>query len=221
MDNVSPVQGLTYVMVDYENVQPSVIRFAMQPETHFIVFVGHQQDRVNFGLASVLQPLGERAQYVKIHGIGANALDFHIALFIGKISACDPNASFVVISNDKGYDPIIQYLNANGTKIERHAMPAELKPTSQPKHQVPTKSRHCKREGHIKRITRALVAMYPNVPKDKKGLEGVIRSTGGHEPLSNKEMKGIVFQLNHRGLVNTHGKQVVYNVINTKLKKSA
>ncbi len=54
--------------------------------------------------------MGDRAEYIKMSGNGPNALDFHIAFYIGKISEQDPTAYFHIISKDKGFDPLIQHL---------------------------------------------------------------------------------------------------------------
>jgi polyphosphate kinase len=54
--------------------------------------------------------MGDRAQYVKITGDGKNALDFHIAFYIGQIAAKDPHAFFHVISKDKGFQPLVEHL---------------------------------------------------------------------------------------------------------------
>ena len=47
MSNFIQGKEITYVMVDYENVQPSISHFITHPQTHFIIFVGHQQDNVH------------------------------------------------------------------------------------------------------------------------------------------------------------------------------
>lgn len=222
MRNNIPVLGQTYVMVDYDNVQPSVTKFARRPETHFIIFVGHQQDRVNFDLASILQPLGERAEYVKVHGTGSNALDFHIVLFVGKITQRDPSAAFIIMSNDKGYDPVISYLNASGTKIERQSVSVATESKKAKVTRLPYRKPTSKRESHIKRITRALGAMSDHRPKDRKGLAGVIKSTSECEGgISNKELKRVMYLLTSRGLVSAQGKRLTYHIGNTKFKQTA
>lgn len=55
--------------------------------------------------------LGPRAEYVRISGHGSNALDFHIAYYIGQLAAADPTAYFHIISKDTGFDPLIQHLD--------------------------------------------------------------------------------------------------------------
>ncbi len=99
-----------YVLIDYENVQPEAM--AVLGEEHFkvIVFVGANQAKVTFDVASALQQMGDRAEYVKITGNGSNALDFHIAYYIGKLASIEPDAYFHIVSKDSGFDPLIQHL---------------------------------------------------------------------------------------------------------------
>lgn len=74
------------------------------------VFVGATQSKLFFELATAMQQLGERAEYIKIAGVGKNALDFHIAYYIGRIAAEQPETFFHIISKDTGFDPLIQHL---------------------------------------------------------------------------------------------------------------
>ena len=86
-----------YVLIDYENVQPKNLAILNGHEFKIIVFVGANQAKIPFDLASSLQKLGENAEYVKIGGNGSNALDFHMAFYIGQLAARDPNAYFHII----------------------------------------------------------------------------------------------------------------------------
>lgn len=99
-----------YVLIDFENVQPE--RLAVLAKDHFkiLVFVGANQSKLAFDTVSVIQQLGDKAQYIKIAGSGPNALDFHIAFYIGQLAASDPTGFFHIISKDKGFDPLIQHL---------------------------------------------------------------------------------------------------------------
>jgi len=99
-----------YVLVDYENVQPATISALDQEHFKVVVFVGANQSKVSFEVASLLQRIGSRASYIKISGNGSNALDFHIAFYIGQIAATDPDAYFHIISKDTGFDPLITHL---------------------------------------------------------------------------------------------------------------
>lgn len=63
-------------------------------------------------MAKSLQKLGSRADYIKLSGHGSNALDFHIAYYIGRLAAIEPSAYFHIISRDTGFDPLIQHLRS-------------------------------------------------------------------------------------------------------------
>jgi len=99
-----------YVLIDYENVQPAALAVLEKEHFKVIVFVGANQSKITFETAASLQRLGPNASYIRISGNGPNALDFHIAFYIGQIAASDPTAYFHIISKDAGFDPLIQHL---------------------------------------------------------------------------------------------------------------
>lgn len=99
-----------YVLIDYENVQPEAMAVLNKEHFKVIVFVGANQAKVTFEVASVLQQMGERAEYIKISGNGSNALDFHVAYYIGALASKEPDAYFHIVSKDTGFDPLIAHL---------------------------------------------------------------------------------------------------------------
>ncbi len=101
-----------YVLIDYENVQPAALSALGKEFFKVYVFMGANQSKVNFDVVEALQHLGSNGKYVKISGNGPNALDFHIAYFIGKIAAQDEAPFFHIISKDTGFDPLIAYLKS-------------------------------------------------------------------------------------------------------------
>jgi hypothetical protein len=103
---------VNYVLIDYENVQPDALSILDAEHFKVIVFVGASQTKLTFEAAAALQRMGNRAEYIKISGNGSNALDFHIAFYIGQIAAHDPTAYFHIISKDTGFDPLIQHLKS-------------------------------------------------------------------------------------------------------------
>ncbi|MDM8524257.1 PIN domain-containing protein [Desulfococcaceae bacterium HSG8] len=109
-----------YILIDYENVQPQNIALLNGHPFHVLVFVGANQTKIPFEVASALQKLGERAKYIKINGNGQNALDFHIAFYIGQIAERDPNSFFHIISNDTGFDPLVSHLKSKKIWAQRN-----------------------------------------------------------------------------------------------------
>ena len=101
-----------YVLIDFESVQPASLVALEQEHFRVLAFVGANQAKVPFDLAAALQRMGDKAQYIKIAGNGPNALDFHVAFYIGELAAGEPGAYFHVISKDTGFDPLIKHLRA-------------------------------------------------------------------------------------------------------------
>ena len=108
-----------YVLIDYENVQPKNLELLASDEFKVLVFVGQNQAKIPFDLADSMQLLGKNARYVQITGNGQNALDFHIAYYIGELAASEPDAVFHIISKDKGFDPLINHLKERKIRVHR------------------------------------------------------------------------------------------------------
>ncbi|AEG92416.1 PIN domain-containing protein [Ramlibacter tataouinensis] len=101
------------VLIDYESVQPESLAALAADHFSAKIFVGATQSKLPFELVTAIQQLGDRAEYIKISGVGRNALDFHIAYYIGRIASHEPEAFFHIISKDTGFDPLIQHLKDN------------------------------------------------------------------------------------------------------------
>jgi hypothetical protein len=108
-----------YVLIDYENVQPDLLPLLSETNIYVIVFVGAAQKSVPIDFAAAMQRLGSRATYIKLSGNGSNALDFHIAFYLGVLAVRDPAAYFHIISKDTGFDPLIQHMRAKQVKAHR------------------------------------------------------------------------------------------------------
>jgi hypothetical protein len=102
-----------YVLIDFENVRPASLEPLTDDHFKVIVFVGASQTRLAYEVAASVQQLGSRAEYVKVSGNGANALDFHIAYHIGRLAAAELSAYFHIISKDTGFDPLVQHLRSD------------------------------------------------------------------------------------------------------------
>lgn len=109
----------TFTLVDFENIQPTSLAALSGDDSGLLVFVGANQTKVPIDLAVSMQPLGSRAVYVKIAGTGRNALDFHLAFHLGKLSAEHPGADFTIVSRDAGFDPLVTYIQGLGHACRR------------------------------------------------------------------------------------------------------
>ena len=108
----SAADAQTHVLVDWENVQPrdTDIRNLAPDVTDVWLFHGPRQKKVDAHQGS----FGDRITLVPIARAGKNALDFHLSFYMGYIASRHPHARFVVISNDKGYAPMIEHATGLG-----------------------------------------------------------------------------------------------------------
>src|SRR5262245_26830753 len=115
-----------YVLIDYENVQPKDVALLNGHPFKVLVFVGANQTKVTLGLVKTLQPLGASAEYIIVSGNGKNALDFHIAFYLGDLANKDPEGFFHVISKDTGFDPLLAHLKSRGIRAQRSRSLSEI-----------------------------------------------------------------------------------------------
>lgn len=109
---------MRYILIDYESIQPGDLA-GIGTEDTVVVFVGAQQHRLPFDFACSMQAIGDRGRYIKIGGSGRNALDFHIAFYLGELLQQQPASSFRIVSKDAGFDPLIAHLVERGFDVAR------------------------------------------------------------------------------------------------------
>jgi len=115
-----------YVLIDHENVQPKDLALLDGQPVHVIVFLGANQKWISAELAIALQARGQNGRYERITASASNALDFHIAFYLGELATKEPSASFHVISKDGGYDPLLEHLRSRNIDAKRSATLASL-----------------------------------------------------------------------------------------------
>jgi len=117
------------LLVDYENVG-KVDLGAVPSGVRVPFFFGASQKSVSTDFLKAALKLGDRFMPIDIHGHGRNALDFHIAFYVGEYLAKSPQTACIVLSKDKGFDPLIKHLADRGFKIRRAATLEEAFTTS-------------------------------------------------------------------------------------------
>ena len=125
------------ILIDFENVQPKDLAQLRERPFQTKVFCGANQTKVPFDLAAELQPLGPDAEYIRIQGTGPNALDFHIAYYIGRLAAQIPDATFYIVSKDKGFDPLIKHLKSKDITCNRLGSLSDIPGLSAPAPALP------------------------------------------------------------------------------------
>lgn len=119
---VSPVRASvpgTHILLDYENVQPTEDELrALVPEARQVwVFHGPHQREIERRFGSY----GDGVAAVPISKTGKNALDFHLSFYLGCIVSRNPASVMVVVTNDKGCEPMLEHARAMGFAVRRLA----------------------------------------------------------------------------------------------------
>jgi hypothetical protein len=107
-----------HVFVDAENLSPERLQpFAMPSHLAITVVLGKQTVRSRWEARIGAQA---RLRFVQTYSGGPNALDFLLSFYVGELVASCPTApSIVIVSGDKGFDPLLQHLNQRGVPAKR------------------------------------------------------------------------------------------------------
>jgi hypothetical protein len=113
-----------YLLVDFENV-PKLDLDAVPDGVTVPFFFGASQKKVDTSFLKSALRLGQRFIPIDIEGQGKNALDFYIAYYVGEYFALDKGVECVILSKDKGFDPLVKHLQKRGLKVRRVASVSE------------------------------------------------------------------------------------------------
>ncbi|TXH44947.1 MAG: hypothetical protein E6Q92_03770 [Burkholderiaceae bacterium] len=191
------------VLVDFENVQPQDLGLLRDGPFKVKVFLGPNQSKIPVALASALQSLGNNAEYIVLETAGNNALDFHIAYYIGVLSAEDPSAFFHIISKDSGFEPLIKHLKARKVFAQRSTCIADMpyfKPT------LPATP-----EAQIEVVIADLIRRRASKPRTQKTLLSTLHALF-KKGLSEQQLSQLFASLCSRGVVKIDGTKVSYDL---------
>ncbi len=198
-------QGLKpeFILIDFENVQPKNLGALSGQAVRIKIFLGSNQAKIPVAMAQAMQTFGPDAEYIQIEGNGTNALDFHIAYYIGRLAAEHPGSSFHIVSKDTGFDPLIRHLKAKGISCDRTKALSEAAavkiPNSGPNGQ--------KIDAVIDNLAKRRAAK----PRTLKTLRSTIKALFVDQ-LSDEELDALIAELTERGVVKVSDGKVHYEL---------
>ena len=192
-----------YVLIDFENVQPKNLELLSTHPFKVLVFVGAAQTKIPIDLAEAMQSLGADARYIKMSGSGRNALDFHIACYLGELAAQDPEAYFHVISKDTGFDPLIKHLKSRKLKVQREKDLAEIP--------ILRTSAAVSEDEKISAVVKNLASRGHSRPRKMKTLSNTVNSLFTPK-LDDNELSQLVKDLQKRGYIAINEGNVSYKL---------
>ena len=192
-----------FVLVDFENVQPKDLGLLKDGPFRVKIFLGPNQSKVPVALASALQFLGNNAEYVVLETAGTNALDFHIAYYIGVLSCEDPTAFFHIISKDSGFDALIKHLKGKKVLAQRSTRIADI-PYFKP-------SLLAAPDAQIEVVVADFIRRNAAKPRTQKTLLSTLHALFKKE-LSEEQLTQLFASLCSRGIVKVEGTKVSYEL---------
>jgi len=190
-----------FVLIDFENTQPKDVTSLNGGRYKIKVFLGAQQARVPLSIARALQALGADAEYIQINGNGNNAVDFHIAYYIGRLAATTPDAQFHVISGDTGFDPLLKHLEERGISCRRLTSLAAV---------VSANGNGALKEDRVGAVIRDLQRR-SGKPRTAKALRATIRTLFTNK-LTEQAVDEVIQELLRRGVINVSESKVRYEL---------
>lgn len=103
---------INYVFIDYENVKADGLDLLDPQRFHVVLFCGEHQKTIPISVSQA-QSQGLLVEIVSIEGRTKEALDLHIAFYLGRlVSTTDATKSYFlhIVSRDKGFDSLVTHL---------------------------------------------------------------------------------------------------------------
>ena len=192
-----------FVLIDFENVQPEDMALLNGASYKIKVFLGTHQGKIPLAVARALQAFGPNAEYIQINGNGSNAVDFHIAYYIGRLAATTPGACFHVISKDTGFDPLLRHLEAQGVSCKRSTSVASLSPAGRA---LPESTRD-----RVETVVENLAKRKSAKPRTPKALRSAISALFAGKLLED-ELDRLIERLTKRGVISVVDGRIHYEL---------
>lgn len=111
----------TWYFIDYEN-HPFIPYEELKEQDCITLFLGQQQKSLSVDLMKKLLHIKKTIdiEIIQVSGQSPNNVDFHLSYELGKQhEVAKYGTLFVVISKDKGFDNLINYINTQGRQCKR------------------------------------------------------------------------------------------------------
>jgi len=111
--------------VDYENIG-SLKDIEFTKYQRLFIFCGPKNPNIKLGNAVIDEFI--KIEIIRLKTNGANNLDFHLAYYLGRFSQTAPNGvQFHIITNDTGFNGIVDHIKKSGRPCQRIAPPQKKK----------------------------------------------------------------------------------------------
>ena len=190
------------LLIDYENIQSINLEQIEKADYRIYVFIGESQNKIPFDLVKSAQKLGGKLEWIKIDGNGSNALDFHVAYYLGNQIEKNRDNEYVILSKDKGFDPLVRFISKQNVKCKRINSIIEI---SSPKQNKEHNNEYRKVIENLKKIEKA------KRPRKRNTLKQHVKSLLG-KTISEEMFDVIIDQLFIEKVVSEENSRIIYEL---------
>ncbi|MDO8440044.1 MAG: PIN domain-containing protein [Polaromonas sp.] len=190
------------ILVDFENVQPDLLPALVIDDVQVRVFVGPHQTRLATNVVVAMQELGGRAKYVRVSKQGPDALDMHLAFYLGELSQQFPDAFFHVVAKDRDYDSLLEHLKARGIYSAKAPDLAAIP--------LFKRALSSKPDDQISAAADWLKERVGNRPSTLKTLKNSLKKVAFSERLDEAQIDEVFQGLVNQGLISVDKQKVLY-----------
>lgn len=188
------------LLVDFENIR-TIDLSQIPPGVRVPFFFGASQRTVTRAFFTAARKLGDRFVEIVVEGHGKNALDFHIAFYLGEYLKDWPSAEFIILSKDKGFDPLIKHLQGRSFRVRRAETLVEAFPEAAKA--APDDPQYAR--------TVAFLTKIPKKNRPRKRASLCAHIANAFKEASKADVQGLVDRLISKGLVSESGEALTYN----------
>lgn len=218
-----------YILIDYENVPVKSLALLKGDRFRVGVFLGPKNTRLATEFVLAMRELGEQGNYIQLEAGGPNALDFHIAFYLGRLLEAKTADSYHIISKDKGFDALVAHVSKSGVACERadsiEAMSCWAKPVATKAvtakattEKAATPAKVAAKPATKKKADELVALVIANLqkrvtgrPRTEKTLRATVKTLCGAQ-YSDKELDAVMARLQKNGAVKIAAGKVVYCV---------
>lgn len=206
--------GERLLLVDYENIG-KIDLGAVPDGVRVLFFFGASQKSVPREFLKAALRLGERFVDIDIEGQGKNALDFHVAYYLGEYLTRSPGLECAILSRDKGFDVLVRHLAGRGFKVRHVGSLAECfppPPAERPPARRATRARAPAPDSALAKALKRLAGLAAGKrPQRRRGLVAELHSHLAKK-LTEAEVEALVDQLAAAGKLTDTDGRITYHI---------
>ncbi|MCC7461743.1 MAG: hypothetical protein IT480_04685 [Gammaproteobacteria bacterium] len=202
------------LLIDYENIGKVDLK-TVPAGVRVLFFFGASQKSVPKEFLKDALKLGERFVPIDIEGQGKNALDFHIACYLGEYLTRDPTLECAVLSRDRGFDVLVRHLVGRGFSVRHAGSLADCFPPAKSAERTTTRRaarlRAPAADTPLARVLKRLEGLAATKrPQRRRGLVAELHSHLAKK-LSETEVEALVDQLVATGRLSDTDGRITYH----------